>query len=111
MNCVALPLLVLAVPIICNDAHCPAWPLTGAALPSLDSLFRVDAFVVTLAWFALHALLYFVVPGPVVDGTAIAKLGGAKLKYNCNGVCARDGRECTGHVVPPWALACTSLGG
>jgi hypothetical protein len=85
LNSVALPLLVLGLPVVCSHARCSPWPLDDVTLPALQDLFRVDAFVVTLGWFLLHAVLYFAVPGPVVEGTPIAKLGGARLKYNCNG--------------------------
>jgi hypothetical protein len=133
---VFLPILVVGLPIICNTQACPVLSLEAlqASLPSWQDLFRADAYYVTLAWFALHALLYVVVPGPVFDGTAIKQLNGAKLKYTCNGACAHvhvdalgRSRQLSGNLAlivfrasssvqvfetaassPPWSLSCTS---
>jgi delta14-sterol reductase len=84
---VALPLLCVALPVVCNTAACPPTSVDAlkAALPGLEDLVKAEAFAVTLVWFLLHVVLHLVVPGPVVDGTPVRGLNGAKLKYHCNG--------------------------
>ena len=84
-NTIALPLLVLSVPIVCNKLACPAWDASSLAVPTWEQLVEPTAFLVTGLWFLAQAIIYVVFPGPVVEGTVVKALG-AKLKYKCNGV-------------------------
>lgn len=47
-------------------------------------LYSPEAIVLYLGWFALHVVLYFVLPGRVVEGTPVDEKGN-KLKYPLNG--------------------------
>lgn len=83
---VALPILVLGLPIVCNSVACPPLTVDGvlAAVPPFESFVNPVAFAVTFVWFAILVLIYVLFPGNVVEGTVVKALG-TKLKYNCNG--------------------------
>jgi hypothetical protein len=104
----ALPLLVLGLHILCNENGClgiggpGAWyQLTYAGQP-ISSLslwasniysdlhhiqwWSNEAFMVVVGWLALHAVLLFVIPGPIVNGVASNLAEYPPLPYKINGM-------------------------
>eukprot|EP00047_Mylnosiga_fluctuans_P002604 m.225158 g.225158 ORF g.225158 m.225158 type:complete len:423 (+) comp11222_c0_seq1:25-1293(+) len=81
----SLPLTTYALYFLCpNASHCSI--LEVPPLPSLSSLFSLEAIGVFVAWFALQVLFYNVLPGDVGEGLPIKRLGGKRLKYKFNGL-------------------------
>lgn len=94
-----LPLTVFGLYFGCNADQCVSLnplstsflhvaknPLAGHTASSFFDkyLYSPEAIVLYLAWFALHVVLYFVLPGKTAEGVALDAKG-TKLKYPLNG--------------------------
>ena len=86
----ALPLVVYGLFFACNADACIRGPSTAAAaLEQARSSIAGTAFwsweaaAVVLGWFVLQALLFLVLPGPMVPGAALQD--GSRLTYPMNG--------------------------
>lgn len=90
-----LPSVLFAMYAACNAHQCVSLnPLGDSFLKvAWDSAWRalhygqlVDSRAIALfvGWFALHVLLYYVLPGQIVDGVPLDAKG-TRLKYPLNG--------------------------
>ena len=94
-----LPVTVFALYFGCNADQCVSLnplstsflhvsknPFAGHTLTSFfyKYLYSPEAIVLYLAWFALHIVLYFILPCKTADGVALDAKG-TKLKYPLNG--------------------------
>lgn len=53
--------------------------------PSLPNVWNMEAQIIVVGYLIAQAILYIIIPGEIVEGLEIKKLGGAKLKYKLNG--------------------------
>lgn len=95
---VALPSLIFTLYFACNATQCVSInpfgdaflqgrsPFAGHSVLSFTQtyLYSPQAIIVYLAWFALQVVLYFILPGKIVDGVALDAKD-TRLKYPING--------------------------
>ena len=78
-----LPVVVAGLHVYCNADACPLIPDLTTAWPSLASMFDAKAFAVVAGWWALHAILYIVLPCNEAEGVLLAD-GKTRLRYKIN---------------------------
>ncbi len=83
------PLMVLGLPVavyglyyLCPDKHCSVMEFPPSLPTKLDDVWSNQAALVALAWFALQAFLYMVLPATIVQGLPLRD--GSTLPYRIN---------------------------
>ncbi|KAI8803142.1 ergosterol biosynthesis ERG4/ERG24 [Cladochytrium replicatum] len=83
----ALPLVVLFLGVYCDSDGCLPWhgypDLTAFIDKARSQTFlTIPAFSAYISWYAFQVLLYYIVPGPLVQGTQLRT--GKYLTYRIN---------------------------
>lgn len=79
-----LPAVIVGLYAFCNEASCTVLRLPP--FPPLPEFWHPLAFVIIVAWFIFHAILYLSPLGRRVKGSQIRD--GTRLEYNINGLYA-----------------------
>ena len=80
---IALPLLIVAFCGNCGPLGCPGNMSDFLPTGLVNEFWSLEAFAVVLCWIAVHAILYFVLPGEMASGLPLKD--GNVLQYPING--------------------------
>ena len=83
----SLPVVIYALYFLCNcTGECLSlYPLNIPKLPEYTEVewWNSSAFFITLAWIVWLVVLYYIIPGPTVQGVKLET--GERLSYKMNG--------------------------
>ena len=77
-----LPLVVVALTMICNENSCNLYPMS-IWVPTLKESYHPLAYLIFVAWFIFNIAIYISPLGHVVKGSVLRN--GARLPYKING--------------------------